>query len=234
MDELDAYCRAVEAYLCRKNDGHLIRIVGPAFEQVTAWARSGIPLNVACAGIDRYFERYYRKGARRRPVRIEFCDADVQDAFDAWRRAVGVAAGGPVDGAGAESAGERRRDSLSAHVERLVARLTARRVSTTDASLAAALERVVRALDLILPETRRARGDRREALVAALDDLDRELMEAARAAVSDDERRAAARDAAASLAPFRDRMPQDDFARAIRAAEDQQVRDRLRLPTLSF
>ena len=49
-----------------------------------------MPLKVACAGIDRYFERYYRKGPRRRPVRIEFCEADVLDAFDDWRRAVGV------------------------------------------------------------------------------------------------------------------------------------------------
>ena len=32
------YCREIEAYLCRKNDGHLVRIVGPAFEQVCGWA----------------------------------------------------------------------------------------------------------------------------------------------------------------------------------------------------
>ena len=35
---VDDYCRQVEAYLCRKNDGHLVRIVGPAFEQVCGWA----------------------------------------------------------------------------------------------------------------------------------------------------------------------------------------------------
>src|ERR687897_546053 len=87
-----SYVRDIEAYLCRKNDGHLIRIVGPAFEQVSGWAKQGVPLKVACSGIDRYFERYYRKGPRRRPVRIEFCDADVLDAFDDWRRAVGVTA----------------------------------------------------------------------------------------------------------------------------------------------
>ena len=58
--DVDAYCRELEAYLCRKNDGHLIRITGPAFEHVMAWARQGIPLKVAEAGIDRYFERYYR------------------------------------------------------------------------------------------------------------------------------------------------------------------------------
>ncbi len=49
-----------------------------------------MPLKVAFSGIDRYFERYYRKGARRRPVKIDFCDADVLDVFDEWKRATGV------------------------------------------------------------------------------------------------------------------------------------------------
>src|SRR6185436_6791795 len=55
----DEYCRAIEAHLTRKNDGHLIRIVGPAFELVRGWADQGIPFKVACHGIDRSFERYY-------------------------------------------------------------------------------------------------------------------------------------------------------------------------------
>ena len=112
-EDWDTYCRSVEAYLCRKNDGHLIRIVGPAFEQVCGWASRGVPLKVAQRGIDRYFERYYAKGARRRPVRIEFCEADVLDAFDEWRRAVGV----PADAA------ERQREPLRAHVDRAIGRL---------------------------------------------------------------------------------------------------------------
>ena len=52
------YCRQIEAYLCRKNEGHLIRIVGPVFEQVTGWAVQGVPLAVAFRGIDQYCERY--------------------------------------------------------------------------------------------------------------------------------------------------------------------------------
>ena len=64
------YCRDLESHLCRKNDGHLMRIVGPSFELVSRWASDGVPLKVACSGIDRYFDRYYRKGARRRPVKI--------------------------------------------------------------------------------------------------------------------------------------------------------------------
>jgi len=84
------YCREIETYLCRKNDGHLIRVVGPSFDLVSAWAARGVPLKIAYAGIDRYCERYYRKGPRRRPVKIDFCEADVLDVYDDWRRAVGI------------------------------------------------------------------------------------------------------------------------------------------------
>src|SRR5262249_49462944 len=81
------YCREIETYLCRKNDGHLIRVVGPSFEVVSGWEARGVPLKIAFEGIDRYFERYYRSGPRRRPVKIDFCDADVLDVFDEWKRA---------------------------------------------------------------------------------------------------------------------------------------------------
>src|SRR5215216_1302925 len=88
--DLDGYCRAIESHLCRKNDGHLIRVAGPTFDLVRGWAEQGVPLKVALGGIDRTFERYYRKGARRRPLQVSFCNADVLDAFDNWRRAIGL------------------------------------------------------------------------------------------------------------------------------------------------
>jgi len=93
--DADEFCRAIETYICRKNDGHLIRISGPAFDMVRGWAEQGMPLKVAYAGIDRTFDRYYRKGPRRRPVHVTFCEADVLDAFEEWQRAVGVVPGMP-------------------------------------------------------------------------------------------------------------------------------------------
>src|SRR6187402_2371677 len=121
MTDVAEYCRQVEAYLCRKNEGHLIRIAGPVFEQVSGWAAQGVPLAVAFRGIDRYCERYYAKGPRRRPVRVEFCEADILDLFDDWRRAVGVAQ--LVDPA-PDAEAPARRDSLPGHIDRAIARLT--------------------------------------------------------------------------------------------------------------
>src|SRR5437870_5658547 len=120
------YCREIEAYLCRKNEGHLIRIAGPVFEQVSGWAAQGVPLAVAFRGIDRYCERYYAKGPRRRPVRVEFCEADILDAFDDWRRAVGVTL--PVERS-ADAEAPVKRDNLPAHLDRAIARLTAMRAA---------------------------------------------------------------------------------------------------------
>jgi hypothetical protein len=66
------YCRQVERHLCQRNHGHLVRIVGPAFDLVCGWATRGIPLRVALHGIDRYVDRQTQKAPRRRPIRVEF------------------------------------------------------------------------------------------------------------------------------------------------------------------
>ena len=225
---VESYCREIEAYLCRKNDGHLIRVTGPAFERVTRWAEQGIPLKVACEGIDRYFERQTRKGPRRRPVRVEFCEADVLDAFDAWRKAVGVAQE-------VEAGSARARASLATHVERAIARLTALRSSAHTAHLLGdVLERVARELDRLQPQARMARGHARDALLGELSALDVELMEAAQRALDDQARRDAMLEATTELAPFRERMTPDAYQRACTAAIERHVRGRFHLPTLTF
>ena len=224
MHAPDDYCREIEAYLCRKNDGHLIRIVGPAFEQVTGWAREGIPLKVALAGVDRYFERYYRKGPRRRPVRIEFCENDVRDAFDDWRRVVGVISPAP----------EARRASLATHLERVLARLTALRGSTQNAIvLGDAVERAVRRVDAMQADAKR-RGEARDALVAELDAIERELTDAARAAMPAADRERLTAEAETELAPFRGRMLPDSYARARTAAFERLLREHFALPVLRY
>ena len=72
MTDPGEYARQVERYLCQKNRGHLVRVVGPAFEMVCGWATTGVPLKIALRGIDRCCERLEARGPRRRPVRIEF------------------------------------------------------------------------------------------------------------------------------------------------------------------
>jgi hypothetical protein len=237
VTDVDAYCRDLEAYLCRKNDGHLIRITGPAFERVVAWAHQGIPLKVAEAGIDRYFERYYRKGPRRRPVRIDFCEADVFDAFDDWRRALGIAAVVP-DAAGGPDVDEsapatRTRRSLASQVEAAVSRLTVLRGSDQAGPLLGpALDAAVRALDALQPEAARARGDARDALLVRVAAIEADLVAAAAAALTEGARTEIEHEADAELAPFRTRMAPDAFAQSRRAAIDRLVRLHFGLPDI--
>lgn len=228
----DEYCRALEAYLTRKNDGHLIRIVGPAFEQVRGWAERGVPLKVAYRGIDRCVERYYAKGPRRRPVRIEFCEADILDVFDEWRRAVGVHR---AEQAG-EDAAPRRREGLARHLERAIARLTILRGTAEPAGPAipeAIIAPIVGALDRLRESASRARGETRERLFAELALLDARLLAAARDAAGEQVMAELRREAEADLAAFRDRMPGDQWTRTVDVAADRALRDRLRLPVLT-
>jgi hypothetical protein len=225
------YCRAIEAYLCQKNDGHLIRITGPSFDLVNAWAARGVPLKVAYRGIDRYFERYYAKGPRRRPVRIDFCEADVLDTFDEWRRATGLTAAGEEGSAGGEGPAAHRGPSLPVHMERVLRRLTsAMATGTLDAGFGDLLDRIARELEA----ARGARGAKRKALVERLAALDRELLDAVREGLDDGARAALAHEAEADLAGFRSAMSPEAFARAREAAIDRLVRDRAGLPTIAF
>jgi hypothetical protein len=230
--DLGAYCRAVEGYLCRRNEGHLVRVVGPAFDCVASWAARGVPLRVAYRGIDRCVDRLAAKANRRRPVRVEFCDADVLDVFDEWRRALGVPAAAP----GAESdeaAGAKRHASLAAHLERVVARLTALRASS-GANLGDVVDPLVAEVDAARAGAKGLRGDARRQLVDRLSALDARLLTAARERLDASTLAELAAEADTELAPFRTRMPADAYARAHAACIDRLIRDRLSLPVVAF
>ena len=223
------YCRELETYLCRKNEGHLIRIVGPVFEQVTGWAAQGVPLAIAFRGIDQYCERYYAKGARRRPVRIEFCEADILTLFDDWRRAVGVS---NLEAGGDDA--PRKQDSLPAHLDRAIAKLTALRTSGRSERFDRAVDDAVRELDRLRTSAKSARGDARAAILDRLAALDGSLLQAASAELDDAARAELRARAEAEIAPFASRMPSDARSNAVDAALARLLRDTAGLPSLAL
>jgi hypothetical protein len=235
------YCREIETYLCRKNDGHLIRVTGPSFDLVAGWATQGVPLKVACAGIDRCFERYYRKGPRRRPVKIDFCEADVLDVFDEWRRAVGISIQSPdvsPQSSSPESPSPQSpslRHSLPAHLERVVLRLTeARAKGTLGPEFDPLIDRAAAALEVARTKTGGVRGEARLELIARLAALDAELLQQAGALLDAPTRTSLSNEANESLAPFRAGMAPESLVRARQSAFDALVRERLRLPRIAF
>ena len=235
IDDPGKYCREVEAYLCRKNDGHLIRIVGPAFEQVCGWATRGIPIKIVLRGIDRYFERYYEKGPRRRPVRVEFCEADVLDMFDDWKRAVGVGSAVQIEGDCSDEnvAAARKRVTLPAHLDRLVSRLTAPR-AWENCTFSTTLDDIVLELDVVRTGSRKLRGEAREALFVRLRVLDLYLLEAARASCDAQMLQRFGTEADVQLAPFYNRMSTAVYSESKQACIDRLIREYFGLPVIAY
>jgi hypothetical protein len=239
--EPDQFCREIESHLCRRNAGHLVRLVGPAFEMVIGWARSGIPIRVACAGIDRYLERHDARtggapAARRRPVRVEFCEADVLDAYDQWRRAVGVGtAGAGAAPAEDEGAAVRPGHSLRAHLDRVATRLTDRLADgSLPPPLESHLERLLETLGGMRERAKTLRGEARQEAIARLQQLDFDLLAAVRASADASRLSAALAEADADLSDFRGRMGVAEFERARGAAVGVLLRDRCRLPIIAY
>ena len=240
--EVGEYCRRVESHLTRANGGHLVRVVGPGFELVRSWALAGVPLSVVCRAIDDKAARH-RERRSAHPLRIEFCEADVREAFDRWRRAVGVtrADDGAMrdDRAGEtgdeEPAAPAAGRSLSRHLERVVERLArvAGRTELPDAIRDVANVRLPELIAL-REQARRARGPRKDEVIAALPAIDRALMAGARAAAPPDLLAALAAEADRELAPYRSRIAPADWQRARDVTVDRLLRERFGLPACEF
>jgi rRNA-processing protein FCF1 len=227
--DVGEFCRRVESYLTQVNGGHLVRIVGPGFEVVKRWAESGVPLNIVMRGIDRKAERH-RHGAATRPLRIEFCEADVREVFDDWRRAIGVAPAGAT----ADSPPPRR-SSLPKHVERVLERLgrLTGRLDWPD-ELRDAIESCRERVQALQEPAGGARGEARAAVVAALEEIDRVLVNATLRHAPEALRQAARREAEADLAPYRERLSESLWRQSVEITEGRLLRHRLGLPTIAL
>jgi hypothetical protein len=233
------YCRQVEAHLTRVNGGHLVRVVGPGFALVKQWADEGVPLSVVFKGIEQKAERH-TQGAARRPLRIEFCEADVRELFEAWRRATGISAGDPAlpDGpapGGAELAGTSRRPSPSKAIDRAIERLgrLAGRLELPD-ELRDAVSHAIERLSSVREGLARARGIARDPWLAQLGLIDRDLMAQARRVVDAAVIRGLTEQAERELAPYRDRLAPEAWQRAVTVTVDRGVRAHFGLPTLEL
>jgi len=224
------YCRQIEDHLTRVNGGHLVRVVGPAFELVCRWADAGVPLSVVFRGIERKAARR-REGRPGRPLRLEFCEGEVVALFDAWRRAIGIGAGATAGDAGPSRPS--RRPSLAGHVRRAIDRMgrASGRVNWPD-DLRDAADRLVDRLGALVESARRTRGGGRADVEAQLSALDAELVAAARAAVPAGLLADLGTQAERELALFRDRLSGDAWRRSVEVTVDRLLRDRLGLPTL--
>ncbi len=227
------YCREVESYLCRTNDGHIVRIVGPSFELVCGWAEQQIPIRVVFGAIDRAHARHSAKRQSRRPLRIEFCEADVQELFDEWSRAVGV--GTAQNSRALAPTKSARRLSLVSHIDRVIDRLTVWHEADQQTPVIASLI-LLRLDDLkVLHEcARTARGATRQKIVARLAEIERQLTAALHEAIDPTVYDTLCAEAARDLEPFKQRMPREALVLARRASTDRHLYDHFKLPRIVF
>jgi hypothetical protein len=235
--DVGEYCRRVEDYLTRVSGGHLVRIVGPGFELVRGWADAGVPLSAVYRGIDIKAARH-QAGQAKRPLRIEFCEADVREVYDDWRRAVGLgsradalpAAEGSSEPS-ADAPPERRRGSLTRQLDRAVEQVgrLAGRLELSEA-LRAAAAAWLGELVALRDEARHARGLARDDLAARIKALDERIEADARASAAPALVAELVEDAQVELAPYRARLSPDAWRRAVAITADRLLRDRLSIP----
>lgn len=238
------YCRQVEAHLTRVNGGHLVRIVGPGFALVREWEAAGIPLSVVERAIDQKAERHGKGTAGRsgRPLRIEFCESDVRELFEDWKRAVGITnlpnlpnptnlTNPPQDAIVPGS----RRQSLSKHLDRVSERLS-RLLGRQDLpdSFLDQVNVAISAIADARDQARTARGAVRDQILVSIRPLDAQLIAAARVAIGDVVLQQLQQQAADELANFKSRLDQSAWHAAVEATVDRLVRDRLALPVINL
>jgi hypothetical protein len=103
-----------------------------------------------------------------------------------------------------------------------------------DRSLDAALETAVRELDAMRAHARTARGDARDSLLDRLRGVDAALVEAVSAGCSPETLRQLGDEADEELRPFRNRLPPDSYQKARIACVARLLRDRARIPALTY
>ena len=171
-------------------------------------------------------------------MRIEFCEADVLDAFDDWRRAVGVARVVPDSAGGPDveepQPGARPRKSLASQIESALARLTVMRGSDkAGPRFGAALDAAVRAARCAAARSRaRARRGPRRADAAACRRSKSELADAGDRVAR--RRRSASRSRrkpTRSSSRFATRMPDDAYRQSRRQSLQRLVRQHFGLPS---
>ena len=230
MSDVADYCRQVEAHLTRINGGHLVRVVGPGFALVKQWADDGVPLSVVFKGIEQKAGRH-TQGASRRPLRIEFCEADVRELFEAWRRATGI----PAAADSGDSVETTRRASPTKAIDRALERLgrLAGRLELPD-EFRDAVSHAITALSSVREGLARTRGIARDPWLAQLAPIDQDLMAQARRVVDAAVVRGLTGQAERELAPYRDRLAPEAWQRAVTVTVDRGIRAHFGLPTLEL
>ncbi len=202
---------------------------------VRRWALDGIPLSVVRQGIDMKSERH-KAGRSTRPLRLEFCEGDVQAVYADWKRAVGLMAGASaVSEVGQAEPEDRRRPSLARHLDRVIERLVhvAGRLEWPDV-FRDQVHAVIDDLVAVRDGAKAVRGVAREAFTHRLPAIDARVMDAARRSAPRDVMERLSGLAADELAAFSGRMTTAAWQRSVERGTDRLLREHFGLPVIEL
>jgi BirA family biotin operon repressor/biotin-[acetyl-CoA-carboxylase] ligase len=213
----DSYYAEVERYFVERRGSPLFITPGE-WQLVFEWERLGIPLDVVKKGIDRVFERPQALLKRRK---LGYCRQTVAAAFRRFREAGVGSESGAADGDEATS--------IASYIGELAASLRSLSLEwrSGNESFSRALGELAAGVESLADSPS---GD----VEAVLGDCDSRLLDAAEAAAGGDVVEELTRDAEASLASYRERMPEKIYRAAVVSAYRRRLRKKLGLPTLSL
>jgi hypothetical protein len=165
-------------------------------------------------------------------VHIDFCEADVLDAFDAWRRAVGVR----LPGSDGDNSSRKRNAGMREHLDGVLERITGRLTSARPLGghLKGVLETIADEVASFAKLAEPVRGEARTRVRARLAELDRLMLDAVRGDADPGSFPEIQREAQEELAPFRERMDAEAFRRALDLAIGRLLREHEKLPVLTI
>jgi len=204
----ESYYGAVESHFVLRRGSPLF-ITPSEWALVSRWEEQGIPLHVVMDGIDRVFERP-RTSARTR--KLSYCRQTVEAAFRRFREGM---LGGD------KAAREEEPFDLAAYLGKIAAS-----VRKLPSGLAPAIADEVEALSL--------KESGFEDVERHLSEMDRRMLDIFEGELGEAERTELERGAAASLASYRDRMPDKVYHAAVKSAYRRRLRARWHLPRLTL
>lgn len=218
----ESYYVEVESHFVERRGSPLF-ITPDEWQLVCEWEQMGVPLQVVKEGIDRVFER---PRTRLKPRKLGYCRQTVLAAFRRFREA-GVGSGsGPASSRDETESLFSRLDEISGRFLR-----AADRLDSTCTSFASALRSAAERVRDLRPSLEGGELGRVESSLA---EIDRALLSEGEQAVSQERRSALEREASASLAPYRDRMPENVHGAALESAYRRRLRQELDLPVPSL
>lgn len=231
-DDPDEYVRVIEAEFMRRRGAPLL--LSPRdWALIGEWREAGIPLRVVLQGIANVFDAFERRAPRGRRINsLSYCRQEVLSLHDLYRTLRGTTAGRP--GSARETDDGAR--AVRRHLGRILRSVREAMAAASDAGFDGLVATLARAASEMTRLRKEARATERRAhdLESSLKSLDNTLLEAGRAALPEEERRAMVDDVAQALASERGRMNPAAYEVTHRALLARSLRRRLRLPRLTL